>query len=145
MVENGGAITGNFCQNKCERGQKANADGEDSRAEGLKLRKIRQPRETIRCAIYTFAWESCKVSQALNFSKVAIKKLPKFLVKFGDMSSGGFCVEREQTILTYLVRVLPSSALTDSRVEMDSASLVGILAFLDGHSCFLFCSHSLSV
>ncbi|KAL1227544.1 1-aminocyclopropane-1-carboxylate synthase [Trichinella spiralis] len=25
------------------------------------------------------------------------------LVKFGDMSSGGLCVQREQTILTYLL------------------------------------------
>ncbi|KRZ49069.1 hypothetical protein T02_9086 [Trichinella nativa] len=36
-------------------------------------------------------------------------------------------------------------ALTDSGVAIDSESLVGILAFLDGHSFFLFCSHSLPV
>ncbi|KRY17485.1 hypothetical protein T12_14743 [Trichinella patagoniensis] len=35
------------------------------------------------------------------------------------------------------VPVFPSSALTDLRLAMDSASLVGILAFLDGHSFFL--------
>ncbi|KRX34132.1 hypothetical protein T05_7825 [Trichinella murrelli] len=50
-------------------------------------------------------------------------------VKFDGMSSGG----------------LYDQPLTDSGVAMDSASLVGILAFLDGHSFFLFCSHSLPV